>query len=160
MKSEIKLFTLLCLLFFLTITTQAQEVIATSGGDGTTSGANVNWTIGEIITETGESTNSILTQGFNQGDLLITKIIKEKLPGMSFNVYPNPASDHLKIVSKETDYENMRFILFDINGRPLIEKPLSGVETDIQIGNLRPSTYLLKVYQNNTEVTIFKIIKK
>jgi hypothetical protein len=34
MKSEIKLFSLLCLLFFLTITTRAQEVIATSGGDG------------------------------------------------------------------------------------------------------------------------------
>jgi len=160
MKSQIKLFTLLCLLSCLTITTRAQEVITTSGGDGTTSGANVNWTIGEIVTETAVGTNNILTQGFNQGDLLITKIIKEKLPGVSFNVYPNPASDHLKIVSKETDYENMRFVLYDINGRPLIEKTLTGIETDIPIRNLNPSIYLLKVYQNNTEVTIFKIIKK
>ena len=159
MKSKLKLLWLFICCAFC-ITTQAQEIITSSGSHGTTTGSDVSWTIGEIITETAESTNSILTQGFNQGDLLITKIVKTELPDLDFNVYPNPASDLLKLVTNEPNYENLRFILYDFSGRKLIDRPLTDRVTDIPIRNLRASTYFLKVYQNKTEIILFKIIKK
>jgi hypothetical protein len=159
MKSKVKLLWLFicCALCF---TTQAQEIITSSGSHGTTTDADLSWTIGEIITETAESTNSILTQGFNQGELLITKTVKTELPNLDFNVYPNPASDLLKLVTNETNYENLRFILYDFNGKKLIDRPLTGRVTDIPLNSLRASTYFLKIYQNKTEITLFKIIKK
>ncbi|MBA4322669.1 MAG: hypothetical protein C0408_07620 [Odoribacter sp.] len=160
MKFEFKFFTSLCLLCCIVISLKAQEVVTSSGGYGITAGSKVSWTIGEPVTETAIGINNILTQGFNQGNLTITAIKKSDFPGVSLKVYPNPASDHLKIVVGEIDYANLRFVLFDINGKALLRNTITGIETDIPIGNLIPSTYLLKVYRNKTELTIFKIIKK
>jgi hypothetical protein len=159
MEIQLKLLIWLCLLWFISIPLQAQEVITSSGGYGTSASAKVSWTIGEPVTETVTGTNNILTQGFNQGELTITNI-KPEFPGLSLRAYPNPASDHLRIVAGGIDYENLRFVLFDINGKSIVENIFTGIETDIPISNLIPSTYFLKVYQNKTELAIFKIVKK
>jgi hypothetical protein len=139
---------------------QAQEVITSSGGHGITTSVKVIWTIGEPVTETSIGLNNILTQGFNQGNLLLTTIKKPDLLGTDFKIFPNPASDNLKIIAVGIDYEKLRFVLLDLNGKVLIENVFTGYETDIQIGNLKPSIYFLKIYQNQTELSIYKIIKK
>jgi len=139
---------------------QAQEVVATSGGSGTTSGAKVTWTIGEPVTETISSTNIILTQGFNQGGLITTMIKKPEIPGLILNVYPNPSSDLIKISSGETDVSGMRYLLVDMNGKVILEKNMSGNESDISLSTLPPSIYFLKVYQNKKEIGTYKIVKK
>jgi hypothetical protein len=148
------------LLWIVTVSVQAQEIVTTSGGYGISAGSKVTWTIGEPVTETATGTSSILTQGFNQGTLIITIIKKSDSPGLNLKVYPNPASDHIKIVVEGTDYENLKFVLMDLNGKIIISNQFYSIEADIPVGNLVPSTYLLKIYQNETELSITKIIKK
>jgi hypothetical protein len=160
MKIQLKFVTWLCLLCYASISLQAQEVITSSGGYGVSTSAKVSWTIGEPVTETVVGTNNILTQGFNQGHLIITVITKPDFPGLSMNAYPNPVADHLKITVKGIDYEDLRYILYDLNGNAISENRLVGIETEISVGNLAPSTYLVKIFQNKTELAIFKIIKK
>jgi hypothetical protein len=159
MKIISKFLTWLCLLCFVTITLQAQEVVSSSGGYGTAAGTKVTWTIGEPVTET-VSTTTILTQGFNQGNLTIITTSKADIPGLSLKAYPNPASDNLILRVGGIDLKDLKYFLIDMNGKVLIENTFTGIETDISIGSLSPSTYFLKVYQNKTELIIFKIIKK
>lgn len=145
---------------FLSIQLFSQEVITSTGGYGITSNAHVTWTIGEPVTETAEGLNNILTQGFNQESIIITTIKENEFPDLKVKVFPNPASDKVKLVVEKTDSENLRYILFDLNGKPVSESRISGTETFIPVGNLSPSTYLLKIFNNNSEISIFKIIKK
>lgn len=159
-KTGTKFSIMLCLLLIYTVALQAQEVVTSSGGYGTTAGARVTWTIGEPVTETLSGTNSILTQGFNQGDIIITMIRNPEKPGLTFKVYPNPASDHIRISAAGSETGNLKYMIIDMSGKVLIEKNLSGAESDISVGHLAPSNYFLKVYQNNREIGVFKIIKK
>lgn len=160
MKLKEKCIILLCLIWIIYIPLQAQEIITTSGNYGTTSAAHVTWTIGEPLTETAAGLNNVLTQGFNQGDLIITTIKKPEFQEINIRAFPNPASDHLKIVTEGSEFESLRYVVYDMNGKTVLENQLSGSETDIPIGNLSPSTYLIKVFQNRKEIILFKIIKK
>jgi len=159
MKIKMKYSSLLCLLLVLPIILQAQEVVTTSGSYGSSASAKVTWTIGEPVTETLTGTNSILTQGFNQGDLIITVIKDPELPGLTVKAWPNPVSDHLTISVDDANLDNLNYILFDIGGKVIRQNKLKGVQSEIPMGNLAPSSYFLKIYQNNTEIAIFKIIK-
>jgi hypothetical protein len=160
MKIKTKLYLWLWLLCTLPVTLQAQEVISTSGGYGETSGAKVTWTIGEPVTETIAGTNSILNQGFNQGDLIITMIKNLEEAGLTIKIYPNPAHDQLRVSVEDLEIDNLRYVLVDMGGKVLSERKLSGAETNISVNELARSSYILKVYQNFKEIGVFIIIKK
>jgi hypothetical protein len=160
MKIKTKLYLWLCLLCTFSVAVQAQEVVATSGGYGETSGAKVTWTIGEPVTETISGTNSILTQGFNQGDLIITMIKNPEEAGLTLKVFPNPVNENLTISAVNSEVNNLKYVLINMGGKVLIERNLSGSVSDISVRGLAPSTYLLKVYQGRKEIGVFKIIKK
>jgi len=87
-------------------------------------------------------------------------IKKPEIPGLILNVYPNPSSDLIKISSGETDVSGMRYLLVDMNGKVILEKNMSGNESDISLSTLPPSIYFLKVYQNKKEIGTYKIVKK
>jgi hypothetical protein len=160
MKIKKKYYLWLCLLCTLTVKLQAQEVVTTSGGYGETTGARVTWTIGEPVTETICGTNIILTQGFNQGNFIITIVKDPDEYGITLKVFPNPAHDRVRISSDNTKLENLRYILFDISGRVLKDNILLSPESEIPVRGLNPSIYLLKVYQGTKEIGVFKIVKK
>ena len=159
MKFINKHIALLCLICFFSSVLQAQELVTTAGGYGSSASAKVTWTIGEPVTETVAGTNSILTQGFNQGDLIITIIKDPELSGLSIKAYPNPATDNLKISVGDTEFDYLDYILFDIRGQIIQKNKLKGAQSEILMERLAPSTYFLKIYKNNTEIAIFKIIK-
>jgi hypothetical protein len=56
-----------------------QDVIANDGGFQKQSNASIQYTIGEIVTETSKGEMNILTQGFQQGDYKIIGL-KENNP--------------------------------------------------------------------------------
>src|SRR4030042_3410023 len=158
MEIKTKFYLWLWLLCNSAVTLQAQEVVTTAGAYGSSASAKLTWTIGETVTETVTGTTTILTQGFNQGDLIITVIKDPELPGLNVKAWPNPASEHLTISVGDNDFDNLDYILFDIRGQLIKKNKLKGVESDIPMGNLAPSVYFLKIYQNNTEIAIFKIV--
>ncbi len=53
----------------------------------------------------------------------------------------------------------MSYQLFDMQGKILKSKKITGKQTDIVMGNLVPATYFVKVIQRNKEIKTFKIIK-
>jgi hypothetical protein len=91
---------------------------------------------------------------------IVTAIRNTGIINLECSVYPNPTGGSAKLLFESSDIENLRFRLFDFNGVLLQDKKVESRETEISMENLSSSVYFLKVYINNLEVKVFKIVKK
>jgi len=157
----VKSIILICFLFACCVyNAHAQEVVATAGGSGATTAVTVTWTIGETITESIVGSNVTLTQGFNQGDIIITAVRDAEVNGLVLKLFPNPASDIVNITAETEGTDNLKFALFDIFGRKIREDKLVLPESQIPVSDIKPGIYFLKIYAGNRETGIYRIIKK
>ena len=71
-------------------------VIAAQGSSDQSATLSLDWTIGEVVTETVQYGNEIFTQGFHQPVLMVKERLIERssgnidLPELIAKVYPNP----------------------------------------------------------------------
>jgi hypothetical protein len=161
MKHLSEILTTFCLFGFIT-TIQAQTSIPAAGGNITGPGiGSLSYAIGQVVYTT-ISGSGTATQGIQQPFEISVISGREDVSGilLESSVYPNPTDGFvtLKVENYETD--NLVYMLYDINGMLLIRKKVVGNETTIQLGTLRPGTFILKIAENNKELKSFKIIKK
>lgn len=141
------------------ITGKAQEVITPSACYFEAPSMSLNWTIGEISVETYINGNIILTQGFNQANIVITSSTKDLLTDYSITIYPNPVKD-IFTLKVETDHINqLKAEVYDLAGRILKSENIYQGNTQIDIGSLATSEYILKIYDNNQVIKTLKFIK-
>jgi len=78
----------------------------------------------------------------------------------SFTLHPNPAHNNVKILFETPGYENL-ISLYTVNGRLVNTQNVSNSKSiyNLDISNLSPGIYFVKVNQNNTE-TVKKLIIK
>ena len=143
----------------------AQDAISASGGNASGSGGSVSYSIGQVVYSTNTGTNGSVAQGVQQPYEIFVVTGLEEATSIELNLsaYPNPATDFLTLkvdVSTQLNFHSMSYQLFDLSGSLLENKELMSSETSIDMKNLVPSTYLLKVIDKNKEVKTFKIIKK
>jgi hypothetical protein len=140
---------------------QAQNTISASGGNASGSGGSVSYTIGQIVYTTNTGTNGSAAQGVQQPfEISVVTGIEEALDiSLEIMVYPNPATDFVKLKIKNYEVKNLRYQLYDINGSVLQDNKVEGNETSISMQNLLPSVYFLKITDNNKVIKTFKIIK-
>jgi hypothetical protein len=148
-----------------------QQSISPAGGNATGSGGKAIFTIGQVFYNTNTGTNGTVTQGVQQPYEIsvVTALEVAKEITLQWSAYPNPTSNFLKISlgnseNPELKPENLRYRLYDMSGKILLENKLDGIETTIQMGGLPSSTYMLKIIQINPatlkELKTFKIIKR
>jgi len=160
-KLTINILLLLCLNLIANTVITAQEVISSAGGSYSGSSITVDWTIGEPVTSTFVSEDITLTQGFHQSNLPVNSVGLLSDYGIIVKVYPNPVPDILVIETQSIKFENITLKLFDITGKMLISKPLTGNKEDFNMQIYKQGNYLLKIYTNNDlPVQSFKIIKE
>jgi regulation of enolase protein 1 (concanavalin A-like superfamily) len=78
---------------------------------------------------------------------------------LQFSAYPNPVSGILILKIEGEIHMQYDLSLYDIKGLLLEYKKTDGIKTSIDMSNHVPSTYFLKITQDNKEVKTFKIIK-
>ena len=161
---------LLCFFIMFSTLLSAQinldrQVLAFVGGFGTDSEVNLNvsWTVGEITTETFESTEAdiILTQGFQQWDTtdIISSIKNVALQEIGLSVFPNPVSQSLTIHQNSSNTRELSVKLIDLSGKVLRVKKLSGVSTQIDMSNLPSTMYLLHFTDTEGRSAFYKVLK-
>ena len=146
---------------------QAQEAIPATGGNASGSGGSVSYTVGQVVYTTNTGTSGTVTQGVQQPFeiFVVTGLEEAKAITLQCMAYPNPTSDYL-ILKFEGKVQTQCFAsLYDITGKLLENKKIESNETSIDMSNLAPATYFLKVLQTKNassqqEVKTFKIIKK
>ena len=137
----------------------SQEVIATSGDYYSSNNSRISWTLGELVVETFESNDAVLTQGFHQGNISITAIQESLELNLEISAFPNPATDMVIVKIESYKSEKLSFTLFDANGKLILKQELNSYETDIPLDKYAPAIYFLKVYDDSKEIKTFKIIK-
>lgn len=143
------------------LSAKAQETITSSGGLASGSNGTVSYTIGQVTYSTDTGINGSSYQGIQQSyEISIISGAEVSEISLNISVYPNPTKDYLKLKAESMNVENMSYLLCDMLGKPLKNQELKGFETSIEMIDLVPSTYFIKVLDNHQVVKIFKIIKQ
>ncbi len=139
----------------------AQETVAASGSALSGTGGSVSYSLGQTVyTVIGGSTGSV-AQGVQQPYEIsvITASENWSKTQLEVSVYPNPASLTLNVHAQLLPPGGLRVCMYDLNGRCLLDKPITNTHTILDIGTLAPATYLVKVFRQSNEITVFKVIK-
>lgn len=110
--------------------------------------------MGVLIAETYTGDKAIVIHNYVFEEVTTLALQNEEI---QLNVYPNPVSDVLNIISEETITSLM---ISDLTGRKLISKTaLSTKQMDINLKELSVSVVLLTLTFNNEKVKKIKISK-
>ena len=148
--------TLLVFSLLSTLAVSAQEVVATQGDSYSNASANIDFTIGEVIINTGTDGSNDLTQGFHQTNWNFVGL-EDHSPSYEATIYPNPTSEVLNI--KTSTFENVTYTLYDALGKLVMQDILSGEQTPIQVSQLAPGSYSLTLNNQTQNLKTFKLIK-
>lgn len=138
---------------------QAQESIIAAGGNATGSDGSVSYTVGQIVYQTFTDISGSVVQGVQQSYEISVGIEGPKGINLSIRAYPNPSIGYLTLSIDDFDVSNLSYQMYDMQGKLLQSEKITGNRTSIIMNNLVPSTYFVKVIQNNKEIKTFKVIK-
>ena len=122
------------------------EVVASAGDSFSSNNLLIEWTLGEIMTESFEG-GLIWNQGFQQPIGNITSIDNPFSNLGPIKVYPNPASNSLFIEKEKAG--KLRLSVRDIQGRILLEKLSVQLTDQVNISALPPGIYILSMRDEN-----------
>lgn len=148
------------LLLLLTISTGAycqsiKPSVVANAGDVFKSGAfSIEWTLGELATETIVGGAHKITQGFHQGNFIISSIGDSNLSGL--DVYPNPFSSELHVVNSLN--QTLSYKLIGVNGIIELTGKFSGGNQSFNLEHLQSGTYILQIVSDASEAN-YQILK-
>lgn len=133
------------------------EVVANAGETYAAGNLVVEWTLGEVMTESYDGT-LILTQGFHQPELQVTSI---KDPAAAFGfvkVYPNPTAGSISIEREQAGDLHMN--LLDMQGRLIMQEHASTSLTSLDMSSLPTGIYVLRLSDGKQGVRSIRIEKR
>ena len=145
-------------LFFLlaTISVSAQEVASTQGDSYSNGTANMDFTIGEVVINTGTDGTNDLTQGFHQTNWNFVGL-EDHAPDYEATIFPNPTLEVLNI--RTSTFNNVTYTLYDALSKIVIQDILSSDETPVQVSQLAPGNYSLTLNNGTQNLKTFKLVK-
>lgn len=141
--------------------TVSPELISSAGDSFNNTSYQLDWSIGELVTETYTGTQNTLTQGFHQENTyIVTNIDENPLLEFSIVAFPNPTSDLICLKVENEKFNEMQYFITDISGKVLQNGKFANETEQINFSNYAVGTYLITISQNNQFVKSFQIIKK
>ena len=140
-----------------TLAVTAQEVVSTQGDSYSNASGNIDFTIGEVIINTGTDGTNDLTQGFHQTNWNFLGV-EDHSPSYEATIFPNPTSEVLNI--RTSTFENVTYTLYDAQGKLVLQDILSAEQTPIQVGQLAPGSYSLILSNQTQNLKTFKLTKQ
>ncbi len=140
--------------------TASPELISSAGDYFNNLSYQLEWSLGECVTSTLGSGPYTIAQGFHQHSYNIETFI-DNLSGseISISVYPNPATDRVSIRLIPATPEHLKYILFDINGKILLNEEIVNVPGQLNFSSYNNGVYFLNIKRENRLIKSFKIIK-
>jgi len=147
---------LLLLSLITTLSVSAQEVVSTQGDSYSNANGSIDFTIGEVVINTGTDGTNDLTQGFHQTNWNFLGV-EDFAPNYEAIIFPNPTEDVLNI--KTSMFENVTYTLYDGLGKLVMQDILSAEQTPIQVSELAPGAYSLTLNNQTQNLKTFKLVK-
>ncbi len=145
---------------------KAQDAIPASGGNASGAGGSVSYSVGQVVYTSNSGTNGSVTAGVQQPYEISVVTGLNDANGIQLvcSVYPNPATDFLKLKIEDELKTQYTAYLYNTNGALLKSIKVDANETSIDMSNLVTGTYFLKILTtknpaSSQELKTFKIIK-
>jgi hypothetical protein len=139
----------------------SQEVISASAGSATGSLGSGSYTVGQVFYTTHTAATGSVSQGVQQA-FEIQTLSNPALTTVNLTAvtYPNPTKDFIILKITDSALHNLRYSLFDVNGKAIASGSITKSSTQIQLKYLAIGAYILKVSQQNQSLKTFKILKQ
>ena len=163
MKTPIEKPVILLLLSLLCIinTSVSQESINASAQTVKNETGSVSYSVGQTFYSSYANSNGSINEGIQLlFEILVITGIEETDVQMEYTVFPNPAENYLILEIKDKDFSRMFYQVYNLDGKLLINEKISSAQTTISLRGLAPSTYFIKIMDENQEVKTFKVIKR
>ena len=132
----------------------------TLGGVITGSGGTVSQSLGQLVYTSEESASGSMAQGIQRPYRLASVEIKPLAPALNFSVLPNPTDGDLLLRLSDKPEENPVYKVTDLQGRELLDGPVSFPETQIRLSGFASGTYLIQIRdKQNKPLQTLQIIK-
>ena len=165
MKTAIIAIVILCFGAASQAQTISNKVIASGGKTKTAGNIMLEYTVGEPFVKTLSSANNKITQGFHQPTITVTRLMNgEEIPeatadveertttGQSQNfesfkveVFPNPATEYVKVRLEESSPSECYLFLSDASGKLINTMRLTETETTLDFTRIATGNYILVV---------------
>ena len=144
---------------------RAQETLPASGGNALGSGGSVSYSIGQVFYTANTDGNGSVAQGVQQPYevTVATGFDDIKWINLECSVYPNPTTNYLTLkidASAKVSIQSLSYKLYNMNAKLIRFGKLESSETQINMVDLVPESYLLEVINRNKIEKSFKIIKR
>ncbi len=137
---------------------QAQESVNAGGGDASSAGGSVAYSVGQLVYTTPTGSTGSVAQGVQQPfEISVVTGVEETAIQLEMNAYPNPTMDYLNL--RVSAYEGLSLQLTDVRGAVLESKKLSDNNTTISLEGVAKATYFLTVSSDDQVIKTFKITK-
>lgn len=154
------IFVLLVACLTLNVKAQKEEVLANAGGYDETSTISLSWTLGETIVPAYVSEDLMLTPSL-QPTLFVTAVEETIIGLIDVSVYPNPASDFVRVAFPEPLEAGVDIYLTDLQGKLLYRGVIEAASSE-KVLNLQGYTngvYLLRIVKGKLSNT-YKVVKQ
>lgn len=160
MKQKLYIQLIIGIFICIPIYSQSNSTIST-GGDLSSSNGIINYSIGQIFTNSNYNSSNYIIEGNQQPyEILTLANLNLDINTMTFKIFPNPTSDFVTLLCSDENCSKNSFQIFDICGKEVIKKrTLSEKETKINLQQFQIGTYLLLITNQNNSLTYLKIIK-
>lgn len=138
----------------LTAQSISREVVAAAGGEAATPALRVSWTAGEAIAGPLRGADLLVTQGFQQGELLMDPTaVSELARQWRIRAYPNPTAGFLQLDrSRATDKKRLVLSVYAADGRQVTREwrwPAGESLFRIELRELPPGSYFLQLSEEH-----------
>ncbi len=136
------------------------QVIASAGEHFSNGSVQLSWTLGEVMIDTYDNGNNILTQGFHQTELTVTSI-EETLSDIRLNLYPNPTSEFLNIELGNNE-KDINLQLYDMSGRLVHKDVINAYDTKyvLPMQSVATGKYLVQMQSEDGKMnTTHQVVK-
>ncbi|MCF8256832.1 MAG: T9SS type A sorting domain-containing protein [Flavobacteriales bacterium] len=141
-------------------TAKAQQAAMATGGDASGIGGTVAYSIGQSVCITHTGATGSVAQGVQQPyEISYVVGVQDLQTGRDVQACPNPTTGQLMLSVGGPEISGLNFQLYDLNGRTVEHRKMTGNTESIRMDHLPSAAYFLSVTDNGKEVRTFKIIK-
>lgn len=139
----------------------AQSGIVPAGGDAIGSSGSLSYSVGQVDYLVTDASAGKSNQGLQvPWEITVESGVENISIELVAKVHPNPVSDVLQLSIGDLLSEDMKYWIYDIQGKLIMESSLYEEKTGIDFSHLAASTYILHITSGQKIVKSFRIVKK
>jgi hypothetical protein len=115
-------------------------VLSSAGAVMKNNNNSIEWTLGEIATETIKSNNNSISQGFHQTNLTIVSTNNPGITGLQ--IYPNPVQDDLIIENQSG--KSVTIHVITMNGQCITEEKFEPGTQNLKMNSMPAGSYIIE----------------